>query len=218
MNKIVIGNWKMNMLPSESVEFIKELDKNNFNNEVIILAPFINLPYLRSNKIKFGSQNVFYKNKGSYTGEISPLMLKDININYCLIGHFERRRYFNEDDNMILLKVKNAIEEGLTVILCVNSIERLKNNTLGIKDYNKLIVAFEPDDFIGGNKVVSKKVIDDFIIDAKKLLSNDIKVVYGGGITINNLDSIKEIDSLDGILIGNSSLNIDTFKEIIEKY
>ena len=95
MNKIVIGNWKMNMLPSESVEFIKELDKNNFNNEVIILAPFINLPYLRSDKIKFGSQNVFYKNKGSYTGEISPLMLKDININYCLIGHFERRRYFN---------------------------------------------------------------------------------------------------------------------------
>lgn len=218
MNKIVIGNWKMNMLPSESVKFINELDQNDFNNEVIILAPYINLPYLKSNKIKFGAQNVFYKNEGPYTGEISPLMLKDINVNYCMVGHFERRKLFNEDDNLVLLKVKNALEEGLNVILCVNSIESLKNSTLGIKDLDKLIVAFEPNDYIGRNKVASNNLINDFVLEAKKLLGNEIKVVYGGGITANNINTIKEITSLDGILIGNSSINIDSFKEIIEKY
>lgn len=218
MNKIVIGNWKMNMLPSESVKFINELDQNDFNNEVIVLAPYINLPYLKSNKIKFGAQNVFYKNEGPYTGEISPLMLKDINVNYCMIGHFERRKLFNEDDNLVLLKVKNALEEGLNVILCVNSIESLKNSTLGIKDLDKLIVAFEPNDYIGRNKVASYNLINDFVLEAKKLLGNEIKVVYGGGITANNINTIKGITSLDGILIGNSSINIDSFKEIIEKY
>lgn len=218
MNKLIIGNWKMNMLPSESVNFIKEIDKVKTDNEIIILAPFIDLPYLRSNKIKFGAQNVYHKNKGSYTGEISPLMLKDIGIEYVLIGHFERREYFKENNALIELKVRNSINNGLKVILCVNSIKTLMENISGIKDYKNLIIAYEPDDFIGGSKIISKEKIIDFVNSAKELTSKNIKVVYGGGININNIDIIKEIDELDGIMIGNSSLDVNKFKEIIEKY
>ena len=115
MNKLIIANWKMNILPSESVKFVKEIEKINTNNQIIILAPYIDLPYLRSDKIFFGSQNVHHKNKGSYTGEISSLMLKDININYCMVGHYERREMFKENNS--LTPFTNSIIFSLETIL-----------------------------------------------------------------------------------------------------
>lgn len=218
MNKLIIGNWKMNILPSESVKFVKELEKINTNNKIIILAPYIDLPYLRSDKISFGSQNIHNKNKGSYTGEISSLMLKDININYCLIGHYERREFFKENNSLIELKLRNAINNDLKVILCVNSIKTLKENIASIKKYENLIIAYEPDDFIGGSRVVSKDKIIDFIKSAKSLTDNRSSVIYGGGITPNNINIIKEIEELDGIMVGNCSIDINKFKTIISNY
>ena len=218
MNKLIIANWKMNIVPSESVKFIKELEKIDTSNQLIILAPYIDLPYLRSDKILFGSQNVHHKNKGSYTGEISPLMLKDIDINYCLIGHNERREQFKENNSLIELKIKNAISNNLNVILCVNNIDTLKINISNVKDYSKLIIAYEPDDFIGGFKVASRRDIEEFVKEAKILTNNESKIVYGGGINNVNLKEIKELDSLDGIMIGSSSIDIDKFKEIVIKY
>ena len=218
MNKLIIANWKMNILPSESVKFIKDIEEVKTDNQIIILAPYIVLPYLRSDKLFFGSQNVYHKNKGSYTGEISPLMLKDININYCLIGHYERREIFKETDSLIELKVKNALNNGLKVILCVNSLKMLVEDVASIKNYDDLIIAFEPDDFIGGNKIVPKEKITDFIKGVRELLGDKCKVIYGGGININNISILKTIDELDGIMIGSNSINIEKFKEIINNY
>ena len=218
MNKLIIANWKMNILPSESVKFVKEIEKVNTNNQIIILAPYIDLPYLRSDKIFFGSQNIHHKNKGSYTGEISSLMLKDININYCMVGHYERRELFKENNSLIELKVRNAINNGLKVILCVNSIKTLMEITVGVKNLDDIIVAFEPDDYIGGSKIVSKDRIIEFIKGVKELTNNKCKVVYGGGININNINVLKEIDDLDGILVGSNSIDLDKFKEIIKNY
>ncbi|MBO6195132.1 MAG: triosephosphate isomerase [Bacilli bacterium] len=218
MNKLIIANWKMNILPSESVKFVKEIEKINTDNQIIILAPYIDLPYLRSDKLIFGSQNVHQKNKGSYTGEISPLMLKDININYCLIGHLERREYFKENTSLIELKVRNSINNGLKVILCVNSIKTLMEIIVGVKNLEDLIVAFEPDDYIGGSKIVSTDKIIEFVKGVKELTNNRCKVVYGGGININNINSLKQIEELDGIMVGSNSINLDRFKEIIKNY
>lgn len=218
MNKLIVANWKMNILPSESVKFVKEIEKINTNNQIIILAPYIDLPYLRSDKLIFGAQNIHQKNRGSYTGEISPLMLKDININYCLIGHLERREFFKENNSLIELKLRNAINNGLNVILCINSIKTFAEITIGIKNYENIIVAYEPDDYIGGSKVAPKEKIIEFINSIKELTNNKSKVIYGGGINVSNINVIKEIEELDGIMVGSSSIDIDKFKEIIKKY
>lgn len=218
MNKMIIANWKMNILPSEAVKYVMELEKEEIDNEIIILAPYIDLPYLRSDIIKFGSQNIHQKNSGPFTGEISSLMLKDININYCLIGHSERREVFKENDTLINLKVRNAINNGLTVILCVNSIQTLMTDIIGVKNYDNLIVAYEPDDYIGGIKIAPKNDIINFIKEARELTSDNLKIVYGGGINSTNIETIKEINDLDGIIIGSNSIDLDRFKEIIKKY
>ena len=218
MKKLIVANWKMNILPSESVDYIKKVDEVKTDNQIIILAPYICLPYLRSNKILFGSQNVFYKNSGSYTGEISPLMLKDIDINYVLIGHYERRTIFKENDSLIELKVKNALSNGLKVIICVNSITTLMGNIKSIKSFENIIVAYEPDDFVGGNTIIEKENIVEFCKNVKELLGDEVKVLYGGGINPNNINVIKTIDILDGIIVGNSSINVDEFIKVIDNY
>ena len=218
MNKLIIANWKMNVLPSESVKFISDIEKIDTQNKIIILAPYIDLPYLRSNSIEFGSQNVHHKDKGSYTGEISIDMLKDININYCLIGHMERRKLFNEKDSLIQLKVRNALNHGLKVILCVSSIKELSIDISGTGHYENLVVAYEPEDYIGGNMVAPIEKIKEFVRDARIITDNKSKIVYGGGVNVNNIDIIKNIEELDGIIVGNSSLKVERFKEIIERY
>ena len=218
MNKIIVANWKMNILPSESVKFVKDIENIKTDNQIIILAPYIDLPYLRSDKLIFGSQNIHQKDKGPYTGEISSLMLKDININYVMIGHYERREYFNENDGLIEMKLRNALSHGMNVILCVNSLSTLANIIIGVKNYDNIIIAYEPDDYIGGSKIVSKEELLEFIKGAKDLTKNKSKIIYGGGINISNLLFLKEIDELDGILVGSNSINIEKFKEIVQKY
>lgn len=218
MSKIIVANWKMNILPSESVKFVKEIEKIETDKNIIILAPYIDLPYLRSDKLIFGSQNVHHKDRGSYTGEISPLMLKDININYTMIGHYERRELYNENNGLIELKLRNAISKGLNVILCVNSLSSLASLIVGMSDFERLIVAYEPDDYIGGSKIVPKEKIIEFVRGAKDLTQGKSKIIYGGGINTTNISTLKEIDELDGIMIGSSSVKFETFKEIIERY
>ena len=218
MNKLIVANWKMNVLPSESVKFVKDLEKIDIKDEVIVLAPYIDLPYLRSDKIKFGAQNVHYKDRGSYTGEISVDMLKDININYCLIGHQERRKNNKENDSLIELKVRYAINNNMNVILCVNSVKTLLKDIKGLKNYKNLIIAYEPAGNIGTSKIASIKDIAKFSTAAKRITNNEAKVIYGGGINNSNISAIKNIDIIDGIMIGNSSININEFKEIVSKY
>ena len=122
---LIAGNWKMNMTTAEAVEFANELKAKELGNEeeVAIIAPFTQLEAIKSalkgSDIKVGAQNVHYEESGAYTGEISVDMLKEIGVDYCVIGHSERRQYFNETDSAINLKLKALIKAGIKPILCV---------------------------------------------------------------------------------------------------
>ena len=122
---IIAGNWKMNMLPNEAISFIEEIEPmvKDTKNEVIICVPFTDFFYANNmaqgTNIQVGVQNMHYEDKGAYTGEISAPMLKSVNCKYVIIGHSERRQYFNETDETVNKKVKKALEYGLTPIVCV---------------------------------------------------------------------------------------------------
>lgn len=218
MKKIIIANTKMNILPSNTKKYINNLENINNINDLIVLLPYVDLPYAKSNKIKIGSQNIFYKNNGAYTGEISIDMIKDLNINYVLIGHYERKKYFKETNKLIKLKYDNLVKNNFNIILCVNSIKDLKYIIKDNNNYDKLIIAYEDNNCIGTTNILDPNKIIKFIKNSKKLTNNKSKVIYGGGININNIDKIKNIKELDGILVGKASLDINNFSKIIESY
>ena len=123
--KVIAGNWKMNMLPNETINFIEGLSQEikDVKNEIILCVPYTDLFYAlltaQNTNIKIGAQNMHWKEKGAYTGEISGQMLKSIGVEYVIIGHSERRQYFAETDETVNLKVKSALENNLKPIICV---------------------------------------------------------------------------------------------------
>ena len=133
--KVIAGNWKMNMLPNETIEFIENVAPliKNTKNEVILCVPFTDLFYAlltaQDTNIKIGAQNMHFEESGAYTGEVSGKMLKSINVQYVIIGHSERRAYFNETDGTVNKKIKAAFENELKPIVCVGeNLEQRKNN------------------------------------------------------------------------------------------
>ena len=134
--KVIAGNWKMNMLPNETIEFIEKFSPlvKDTENEVILCVPYTDLFYallnVQGTNIKIGAQNMHYEEKGAYTGEVSAKMLKSIGVEYVIIGHSERRQYFNETDETVNKKIKTAFENELKPIVCVGE-------TLEEKEANK---------------------------------------------------------------------------------
>ena len=134
--KVIAGNWKMNMLPNEAIEFIEKLapQVKDTKNEIILCVPYTDLFYAlltaQNTNIKIGAQNMHFEEKGAYTGEISGKMLKSINVEYVIIGHSERRQYFNETDETVNKKIKAAFANGLKPIVCVG--ETLEQREQGI--------------------------------------------------------------------------------------
>ena len=191
--KVIAGNWKMNMLPNEAIEYITALDPlvKDSKNDVIICAPYTDLFYTiltaQGTNIHVGAQNVFYKETGAYTGEVSPKMLKCINVEYVIIGHSERRQYFNETDETVNLKLKASLNEGLKPIVCVG--ETLEQREAGetekvvtdqiekaLKDLTpeevrNTIVAYEPIWAIGTGKTATAEDANTSI----KQIRNKIK-------------------------------------------
>ena len=164
--KVIAGNWKMNMLPNEAINFIEELTPlvSDTKNEVILCVPYTDLFYsllnVQGTNIKIGAQNMHWEEKGAYTGEISAQMLKSIGVEYVIIGHSERRQYFAETDETVNKKVKSALAVGLKPIICVGETleQRESGQTEAIvtsqiekalegvsaEDLEKIIVAYEP--------------------------------------------------------------------------
>ena len=137
--KVIAGNWKMNMLPNEAIQFIEELTPlvKDTENEVILCVPYTDLFYAlltaQNTNIKIGAQNMHYEEKGAYTGEISAQMLKSINVEYVIIGHSERRQYFNETDETVNKKIKAAFVNGLKPIVCVGETLEQRENGETVK-------------------------------------------------------------------------------------
>ncbi len=246
--KFIAGNWKMNNNLSETVMFIKQFkDFNISDNENIItgIAPtFVNLAaageMLKNTGVKLLAQNVFYEDKGAFTGEISAEMLKNIGVDYVIIGHSERRQFFNETDETVNRRIKKAIEYNLKVIFCIGEKlqEREQNITNivlekqlkgGLKDISRedmknIVIAYEPVWAIGTGRnaeISDAEAACLFIRNTVKALydneiSDNLIIQYGGSVKAENAKAYLSAGNIDGALVGGASLKPESFKAIIE--
>ena len=243
--KVIAGNWKMNKLPNETITFFEELAPlvENTKNEVIICAPYTDLFYAilsaQNTNIKIGAQNMHWEEKGAYTGEVSPQMLKSIGVEYVIIGHSERRQYFAETDETVNKKVKAAHNVGLKPIVCVGETlsqresgkaKEIVTNQIksGLKDLTKneimsTIVAYEPIWAIGTGKTATKEDANETIKWIREELENiygrenadKVIIQYGGSVKSENAKELFEMSDIDGGLVGGASLKPDEFAKIV---
>lgn len=241
--KVIAGNWKMNKLPDETIEFIEELAPlvKDTKNEVILCVPYIDLFYAlltaQGTNIKIGAQNMHWEEKGAFTGEISAEMLKSIGVEYVIIGHSERRQYFAETDETVNKKIKKALEVGLKPILCVGETleqkekgeeeivisEQIKKALEGIKNIKNIIIAYEPIWAIGTGKSATSEEANTTIkfirkeieeLYEKEITENTI-ILYGGSVKPDNAKELFDMSDIDGGLIGGASLNAQSFSKIV---
>lgn len=233
MQKIVIGNLKMNLEEKDVDEYLNIIKNTDFPNVDLYMSPsYIYLSRFKSKNYHLTAQNVSLFNDGAYTGEISALQLKSIGVDSVIIGHSERRIKFNEDSKIINKKIKIALENNLKVILCIGEskkvakentinilIEELKKDLKDISDYSNIIIAYEPVYAIGSNTDVNvfeiKEIIDSLKSFMEKLYKTNIKIVYGGSINENNINEI--INICDGVIVGKTSINAKKIIEMLKK-
>ena len=243
--KIVAGNWKMNMTQDESINLISELKQITSNDVEIKIAPsFTNLSkailMLENSEIEVIAQNVHFEERGAFTGEISVEMLKSIGVSNVIIGHSERRKYFNETDIILSKKVKVAIDNSMKIIFCVgeelserekgNHFDLIKSQIInGLFEFStdkikSIIVAYEPVWAIGTGKTAENLQIQQMHEFIRKLfkdnygndISNTLRILYGGSVKPNNAKEIFSLADVDGGLIGGASLNFSDFKAIVQ--
>ena len=233
--KVIAGNWKMHKTIAEAVEFVNEI-KGKLNDEVVdavICAPFTLLKDLKDatkgTNIKIGAQNMHFEEKGAFTGEISPLMLKELNIDYVVIGHSERREYFNETDETCNKKVLKALEVGIDPILCCGETleERETDKTKDVvkaqivaglanvkaEELEKVVIAYEPIWAIGTGKTATAEQANDVIAYIREVIAsiygevaNKVRIQYGGSVKPGNVVEIMGQSDIDGALVGGASL------------
>jgi len=242
---LIAGNWKMNTTVSEAerlvLEMLERLDKIQ-GIEKVICPPFVSLVaismMLQSSSIKLGAQNMHFEAKGAYTGEISPLMLKQL-CEFVILGHSERRWYFGETDEIVNKKVNAALTNKLKPILCVG--ERLEENESGrtkevverqvtaalrgIEPTGDLVIAYEPVWAIGTGKAASGKQAAATIGFIRGILAklwnesvaDDLRILYGGSVTAANIREFVSYPEIDGALVGGASLKVEEFVSIVEQ-
>ncbi|MEG1647688.1 MAG: triose-phosphate isomerase [Bacilli bacterium] len=227
-NKIVIGNMKMNLTYNEICDYVTKINVDS--KQLIICPSSIYIPYFIGHNYKVGIQNVFFKNSGAYTGEISSLQCKSLNIDYAIVGHSERRILFKEDDETINMKIKSVLANNMSVILCVGEHKNEDANQIikkqlmlaleDISDIENVVIAYEPVWAIGTNEIPTNEVIYDTIKYIKELIykkfNKNIKVLYGGSINEKNIELLMKISNCDGFLVGGASTKINEFLKIIE--
>lgn len=231
--KVIIGNFKMNLLPNEVVLYIENLKKDiKSNNEIVLCVPYVDIPYasniVNDTNIYVGAQNMYSREEGAYTGEISVKMLKSIKTDYVLLGHYERRLYFNETEEEINKKLILALKYNIKPIVCIGSNESLENEiNMILKDIkkesiNNIIFIYEPVFSIGTGNALNKNEIIDKIKLIKNIIFkkydeefNNLTLGYGGSINSNNIFDIVNNDEINAILVGSSSLNEREFANII---
>ena len=243
--KVIAGNWKMNMLPNEAIDFITELTPlvKDTNNEVILCVPFTDLFYallnVQDTNIKIAAQNMHFEESGAYTGEVSGKMLKAIGVEYVIIGHSERRQYFAETDETVNKKIKAAFVNNLKPIVCVG--ETLEEREQGLtneiitkqtalalegltnEEVEKTIIAYEPIWAIGTGKTATSEDANNSIkairAEIKRLYGDDVAeeviIQYGGSVKSSNAKELFSTSDIDGGLVGGASLKPDEFSKIV---
>lgn len=248
--QILAGNWKMNTDKQEAQEITQSLLEQaeylDKKVDMIIAPPFTNLDathqLVKNKSIALAAQNVYYEDKGAFTGEVSIPMLKSFDVKYVIIGHSERRAVFNEDDDLLALKVKKCIEESLTPIFCVGEeLEDRKENAhfavvkrqlakglslLDDKMYDHLIIAYEPVWAIGTGETASPEQAQEMHAYIRKELidlsseaqANNCTILYGGSVKPRNAEELFGQNDIDGGLIGGASLKPDDFIAIAKSF
>ncbi len=243
---LIAGNWKMNKTASEAIDFANNLKsalRDVQDVEVVICPAFVALSevskILEGSSTKLGAQNMYMQENGAYTGEISPLMLKELGCRYVIIGHSERREYFKEDNKLINAKIKLALKYQLRPILCVGEtlLEYQDNQTIDIvkteireglagideEQMSQVAIAYEPIWAIGtgetatpadANKVhkIIRNIISE-IFDAKT--GEKMRIQYGGSVTPDNISALMKESDIDGALVGGASLSAESFIRIV---
>ena len=243
--KVIAGNWKMNMLPNEAIKFIEDLAPlvKDTENEVILCVPYTDLFYAlltaQGTNIKIGAQNMHFEESGAYTGEVSAKMLKSINVEYVIIGHSERRQYFNETDETVNKKIKAAFANELKPIVCVGETleERENGKTAQIitkqtelalegltnEQVENTIIAYEPIWAIGTGKTATSEDANNSVKEIRKKIeeiygqetASRVIIQYGGSVKSSNAKELFEMSDIDGGLVGGASLKADEFSKII---
>ena len=242
---LIAGNWKMNTKLAEAESLVRamlaELD-NIEGVEKVLCPPFISLAavkgLIKGTSIKLGAQNMYFEDNGAYTGEISPLMIKDL-CDFVILGHSERRQYFAETDDLINKKVKKAIESGLVPILCVGEspeeneagkteqkiTTQVNAGLAGIGPTSQLVIAYEPIWAIGTGKAATGKQANATISLIRGILANlwnkgtatAVRILYGGSVTSSNISEFISEPDIDGALVGGASLKADEFVGIVRQ-
>jgi triosephosphate isomerase (TIM) len=245
--KVIAGNWKMHKDLNETQNLISKLSiglaKEEFNCDVIICPPYTSLSeastLIKDTKIKLGAQNMYFEDKGAFTGEISSAMLKSVGCEYVILGHSERRAIFQETDETINKKIKKALDSGLKPIFCIGETLQERESgvmkdvikrqiTEGLKhiskgEMEKLIIAYEPVWAIGTGVTASPEQAQEVHLFVRELISEifggdtaeNIIIQYGGSVKPNNAKELLSQNDIDGALVGGACLEAESFIGII---
>ena len=237
--KIIAGNWKMNMTPSEAVKLVEELKPlvKNEEADVVFCVPAIDIvpvaEAVKGTNIAVGAENMYFEEKGAYTGEISPAMLTDAGVRYVILGHSERRDYFHETSEDVNKKMKKAFEHGITPIMCCG--ESLEQREQGItldwirqqvkvgyqgispEDAAKSVIAYEPIWAIGTGKTATTEQAEEVCAAIRACIrelyggavAEEIRIQYGGSVNAGNAAELFAQPDIDGGLVGGASLKAD---------
>lgn len=246
-NKVIAGNWKMNKVLSEAEQFVQEVvekDPTGQGVEAIVCAPFPFLAALveqtKNSSVKIGAQNMHFEENGAFTGEVSPVMLKDLGVTHVVIGHSERREHFAETNETVNKKAHAAFDHDLTPIVCVGETleQREANDTMnhiekqvreGLNGLTKAqiaktIVAYEPIWAIGTGKTASTNDANEVCQHIRTVIekmtstetANQVVIQYGGSVKPANVDELLAQSDIDGALVGGASLEAESFIQLVE--
>ncbi len=244
---VIAGNWKMNKTTREAMQFVTALEgklPDPEKVEAVICAPYVHLSSLvhwaEHQNLKIGAQNMHERQHGAYTGEISPLMLQDLGVEYVIIGHSERRQYYNETDESVNLKLLAAVRHHLTPIICVGEqmAEREAQRTKEVvrkqvvsafrdvpaEQVAQTVIAYEPIWAIGTGKTATVEDANDVIGYIRAVIgdlyharaADSIRLLYGGSVKPENIRSFMSQADIDGALVGGASLEAASFLQLLE--
>lgn len=241
---LIAGNWKMHKGAREAEVFSRSLLNRLtgvVGREVVVFPPFTSIPavagVLRGSAIRWGAQDVFWEKEGAFTGEVSPPFLVELGCRYVLVGHSERRRVLGETDQMCGLKMKAALECGLRPVLCCGETleERERGATFevisrqlalglaGISGAPGFDIAYEPVWAIGTGKNATPEQVCEvhsyirrWLKDRFETADTPVRIIYGGSVKPDNIDSLMKKPDVDGVLVGGASLELDSFARIVE--
>lgn len=245
--KVIAGNWKMYKTPEETAAFFQAflpLISGHTRDEIVICPPFIDLQTAlqcaQDSNVLIGAQNLHWEKEGAFTGEISPVMLNAIGVTHVIIGHSERRQYFNETDDTVNRKLETALESGFTPIVCVGEVLEEREagltedvlrrqcvrafNGISAKKAAKLVIAYEPVWAIGTGKTATPQMASDAhaVIrhEVEKSFGADfaekLRILYGGSVKPENATALMSESEIDGALVGGASLDPTSFSRIVQ--